>query len=84
LYCRCIHFLIILDAQFMYPTAGSSELRRFCPTLRVVRFHGGKKERQRLMQEVLVLGNFDVCITTYEQVAARTGLMVSAGLRYDF
>eukprot|EP00658_Telonema_sp_P-2_P082333 TRINITY_DN8684_c0_g1_i1.p1 TRINITY_DN8684_c0_g1~~TRINITY_DN8684_c0_g1_i1.p1 ORF type:complete len:1198 (+),score=283.39 TRINITY_DN8684_c0_g1_i1:46-3594(+) len=44
-----------------------SELATWCPSLRAVKFHGIKDERQRLKDEVLIYGKFDVCVTTYEQ-----------------
>lgn len=43
-----------------------SELRRWCPGLRAVRFHGNEKERRRLMERDAASGNFDVLCTTYE------------------
>jgi SWI/SNF-related matrix-associated actin-dependent regulator of chromatin subfamily A member 5 len=44
-----------------------TEINRFCPTLRAVRFHGPKDERARLKSEELGdLQDFDVVVTTYE------------------
>lgn len=44
-----------------------SEIERFCPTLRAVRFHGPKEERARIKEEELHdLKEFDVVVTTYE------------------
>ena len=49
-----------------------NEFKRWCPSLRVLRFHGNKDERQALKDTVLVPGRsdeerqFDVVVTTYE------------------
>ena len=43
-----------------------TESKRWCPSLRAVAFHGPEAERNRLKQEVLVQGTFDVLVTTYE------------------
>lgn len=43
-----------------------SEVEKFCPSLRAVRFHGPKAERLRIKEEELFdLRNFDIIITTY-------------------
>jgi SWI/SNF-related matrix-associated actin-dependent regulator of chromatin subfamily A member 5 len=41
---------------------------RWCPSLRVYSFHGGKEERERLKAAVFTHGSFDVCVTTYEML----------------
>ncbi len=52
-----------------------TELNRFCPSLRLVRFHGPKDERNRIKEEELHdLQEFDVVVTTYEMFAAETTL----------
>ena len=48
-----------------------NEFRRWCPDLRVVKFHGTKDERAAKVEEVLLPNDpqareWDVCITTYE------------------
>mmetsp|Transcript_24530 Transcript_24530/g.40353 ORF Transcript_24530/g.40353 Transcript_24530/m.40353 type:complete len:1073 (-) Transcript_24530:180-3398(-) len=45
-----------------------NEIKRWCPTLRAVRFHGPKVEQQRMIKEVMMGGNFDVCVTTFEMI----------------
>ncbi|CAM9280539.1 unnamed protein product [Chrysoparadoxa australica] len=50
-----------------------SEIERFCPSLRAVRFHGPKEERTRIKNEELHdLAEFDVVVTTYEMMAAES------------
>ena len=49
-----------------------AECARWCPSLRVVAFHGSSAERERLRTEVLHKGDFDVCCTTYEMLTADT------------
>lgn len=49
-----------------------NELKRWGPTLRAVRFHGNKEERERIANEVVLPGvrdenrDWDVIVTTYE------------------
>ncbi len=50
-----------------------NELNRFCPSLRLVRFHGPKDERNRIKTEELHdLQEFDVVATTYEMFVAES------------
>jgi len=44
----------------------TKEFKRWCPFLRVVKFHGSKEEREKIKKEQLIYKQFDVCITTYE------------------
>ncbi|KAL6532260.1 ISWI chromatin-remodeling complex ATPase chr11 [Orobanche gracilis] len=43
-----------------------NELKRFCPVLRAVKFLGNPDERRYIREELLVAGNFDVCVTSFE------------------
>lgn len=44
-----------------------TEVERFCPTFRAVRFHGPKPERDRIKSEELNdITEFDIVVTTYE------------------
>ncbi|KAK2992029.1 hypothetical protein RJ640_014890 [Escallonia rubra] len=43
-----------------------NEIRRFCPTLRAVKFLGNPEERRYIRDELLVAGKFDVCVTSFE------------------
>lgn len=44
-----------------------SEIERFCPSFRAVRFHGPKQERERIkMEEMNDLSEFDIVVTTFE------------------
>ncbi|KDO34757.1 hypothetical protein SPRG_00818 [Saprolegnia parasitica CBS 223.65] len=58
-----------------------AEFARWCPSLRAVKFHGDKDERQRMIDDVLCPGTsnddrrFDVCVTTFEMcLKAKTTL----------
>jgi len=51
-------------------SAWMNEFKRWCPSMRVSRFHGPKNERARLRKDVFNHGDFDVCVTTYESVLA--------------
>ncbi|KAL3727611.1 ISWI chromatin-remodeling complex ATPase CHR11 [Eucalyptus grandis] len=43
-----------------------NEIRRFCPTLRAVKFLGNPEERRYIRDELLAAGKFDVCVTSFE------------------
>lgn len=48
-----------------------SEIERFCPSMRCIRFHGPKQERARIKQEELTdVREFDVVVTTYEMLTS--------------
>ena len=42
------------------------EFRKFHPEVRVVRFHGDQEQRAAIAATQLVVGRFDVCVTSYE------------------
>ncbi|EGC28868.1 hypothetical protein DICPUDRAFT_4822, partial [Dictyostelium purpureum] len=44
----------------------TKEFAKWCPFLRVVKFHGSKEEREEIKRNSLIFKKFDVCITTYE------------------
>ncbi|RXI07072.1 hypothetical protein DVH24_026208 [Malus domestica] len=43
-----------------------NEIRLFCPILRAVKFLGNPDERKHIREDLLVAGNFDVCVTSFE------------------
>lgn len=46
-----------------------NEIRRWCPHLRPLKFHGDKAERARLKEEEMVPGRkWDVCVTSFETI----------------
>ncbi|KAJ7549555.1 hypothetical protein O6H91_07G058200 [Diphasiastrum complanatum] len=52
-----------------------NEIRRFCPILRAIKFHGNKDERVYQRDHLLVAGKFDVCVTSFEMaITERTAL----------
>jgi SWI/SNF-related matrix-associated actin-dependent regulator of chromatin subfamily A member 5 len=51
-----------------------SEIRRWCPGLRAVRYHGNERERKRLMEREAAAGQFDVLCTSYETLVADPGM----------
>lgn len=64
-----------------------NEFKRWCPSLRVLRFHGGKDERQELIQAHLKpaaqgIRDWDVTITTYEIVNLEKGPLSKIAWRY--
>jgi len=60
----------VVVAPLSVLTSWMSEFDRWCPGLRVVRFHGPWIERQRIARDLCQAGNFDVVVTTYEMVVA--------------
>ncbi|KAJ8566382.1 hypothetical protein ON010_g6738 [Phytophthora cinnamomi] len=65
-----------------------AEFERWCPSLRAVKFHGNKEERQRVVQEVLCPGlpddkrKFDVCVTTFEMCLKEKTALCKFAWRY--
>ncbi|KAE9017146.1 putative chromatin-remodeling complex ATPase chain [Phytophthora fragariae] len=65
-----------------------AEFERWCPSLRAVKFHGNKEERQRCVQEVLCPGlpdskrKFDVCVTTFEMCLKEKTALCKFAWRY--
>lgn len=48
-----------------------SEVERFCPSMRCIRFHGPKEERARIKAEELGdVREFDLVVTTYEMLSS--------------
>ncbi|KAI8907258.1 SNF2 family N-terminal domain-containing protein [Gorgonomyces haynaldii] len=43
-----------------------SEFKRWVPSLKAFMFHGDKPSRQELIQNILLPGDFEVCVTSYE------------------
>ncbi|GAM25015.1 hypothetical protein SAMD00019534_081900, partial [Acytostelium subglobosum LB1] len=60
----------------------TKEFKRWCPFLRVVKFHGNKEERAAIKNEQLVYKKFDVCITTYEMVIKDKAVFKKFSWRY--
>jgi len=58
-----------------------NEFRRWCPALRVVKFHGNADERAE-QKARLEPGHFDVCATTYEMVIKEKGHLKRFRWRY--
>jgi len=46
-----------------------NEFERFCPTLRICRFHGDAQARTELVEEVILPRKFDVLVTTFEMAS---------------
>lgn len=58
-------FLIVVPLSVL--SNWLSEIEKFCPSFRAVRFHGPKMERERIkMEEMNDLAEFDIVVTTYE------------------
>ncbi|GLI59043.1 hypothetical protein VaNZ11_000871 [Volvox africanus] len=45
-----------------------NEFRRFCPIVRVTKFHGNNEERMHQKESTCAPGRFDVVVTSYEMV----------------
>ncbi len=65
-----------------------NEFKRFCPSLRPIRFHGSKEERQDMLQNVLCASKaadkrtWDICITTYEVCCLERNSLIKFAWRY--
>lgn len=58
------------------------EIERWCPEIRVVRFHGNQEERKEMREKELLPGKFDVCLTSYEMVTKEKTVLVKFTWRY--
>lgn len=54
-----------------------NEFERWCPDLRVVKYHGNKQQRDAMKREALVTGKFDVCITNYESARSDESVLAN-------
>ena len=58
--------LVVVPLSVM--SSWSNEFKRWCPSIRVVRYHGPLAERRRLQKDEARFGQFDVILTTYEMI----------------
>lgn len=49
-----------------------AEFQRFCPSLRAVRMHGPRSERERIKSDELRDQDFDVVVTTFEMLVSES------------
>ena len=65
-----------------------NEFKRFCPSIRVIKFHGNGAERAEIAAEHLQAARsqesrkWDVCITTYEVVNLEKNVLIKLPWRY--
>ena len=65
-----------------------NEFKRFCPTIKVMKFHGSKEERATIAEEHLKLSKsdkvreWDVLVTTYEVVNLEKNVLTKIHWRY--
>jgi SWI/SNF-related matrix-associated actin-dependent regulator of chromatin subfamily A member 5 len=59
-----------------------NEIKRFCPHMRAIRFHGNKEERNRMRENDMVPGKWDICVTSFEMVISEKSLLKKFHWRY--
>ncbi|KAI5082083.1 hypothetical protein GOP47_0001826 [Adiantum capillus-veneris] len=59
-----------------------NEIKRFCPILRAVKFHGNQHERTHQKDNLLVPGKFDICVTSYEMAIKEKTALKKFSWRY--
>ncbi|KAB1214044.1 putative chromatin-remodeling complex ATPase chain [Morella rubra] len=59
-----------------------NEIKRFCPTLRAVKFLGNPDERRHIRDNLLVAGKFDVCVTSFEMAIKEKSSLRRFSWRY--
>ena len=71
--CRGPHLILV-----PLSTLGNwmNELARFCPSIRPLRLHGNKEEREELLKEIRKKERtWDVVVTTYEMAIIEKGTL---------
>ena len=58
------------------------EFARFCPMLRVFKFHGTQEERTHQREKLLVAGKFDVVVTSFEMAIKEKNSFKKFSWRY--
>ena len=77
--CMLSLFLVVVPLSVL--SNWITEMNRFCPTLRAVRFHGPREERTRIKSEELGdLQDFDVVVTTYEVLVSEANWLRRGGV----
>lgn len=59
-----------------------NEIDRWCPDIRAVKFHGSAEERQFIMDNKIVYGEFDAVVTSYEVVIREKNHLKNFSWRY--
>lgn len=59
-----------------------NEIKRWCPEIRAVRFHGTKEERQFQAENLVQFGKFDAVVTSYEIVTKEKSHLTKISWRY--
>jgi SWI/SNF-related matrix-associated actin-dependent regulator of chromatin subfamily A member 5 len=59
-----------------------NEFRKWCPSLRAVKFHGNAEQREHQKHELLQPGRFDAMITSYEMVIKEKNFFKRTYWRY--
>ena len=54
------------------------EIKKWCPVLRPVKLLGDKHERAKCIAEEMVVGKFDVCVTSYEGTLKEKSALMKA------
>lgn len=60
----------------------TAELGRWAPFFRVCRFHGDKETRKQLINDIIIPGNFDVIVTSYEVVCIEKSVLAKYRWKY--
>jgi SWI/SNF-related matrix-associated actin-dependent regulator of chromatin subfamily A member 5 len=59
-----------------------NEFKRWCPTLRPVKFHGNAEQRETQKRDLLQPGKFDAVVTSYEMVIKEKNFFKKTYWRY--
>lgn len=59
-----------------------NEIKRWCPDIRAVKFHGNQDERKHQMTNLIQYGKFDAVVTSYEVVTREKGHLNKFHWRY--
>ena len=73
------HLIIVPKSTL---TNWMNELAKWLPSIKAIKFHGNKEERVELKNKVMVAGQFEVCVTTYEMIIIEKSSFKKFNWRY--
>ena len=58
------------------------EINKWCPILNPIKLHGNKEERNEIKNNIIKLGKFEICLTTYEIAVIEKSILKKINWNY--